>query len=285
MLTDDELKKFKEDGYLIKSVLSESEINSYRELIKTHIDSQNDKMMNIQFMSPDIEINGIQRIINNKKIIEICGDLLTGGKVILDGASLFYAPKGIDYRQGWHRDIIQIPDEDISDSWFSKEHFHNNVQINIPLYEDKCLWFVKGSHSRNFNDIEMEVFSGSNKIAPLKLPDINIGDNIVLKPGEAIFYNNLAIHRVYGGILMNERATIQLGYHTNKYEPTCHFGVINYHKFDESYINSLNEEVKNTIIEHISERKKWYKSEYYYNLHQDFIRSQFDILVSKDEKN
>ncbi|CCW31274.1 hypothetical protein ABLA30_20910 [Xenorhabdus nematophila] len=235
-------------------------------------------MMNIQFIMPNIGIKEIHPIINNNKIIKICNQLLNGGDIILDGASLFYASKGMDYRQGWHRDIMQIPDEEISDSWFSKKHFHNNIQINIPLYKDECLWFVKGSHCRNFNDIEINLFSGSNKIAPLNSPDINIGENITLTPGEAIFYNNLAIHRGYSEVLKYNRATIQLGYHSNKYEPTCHFGVIDYHKINNDYINSLEPEVRKIIFEHVQERKKWRKSDYYYKLHQEFIKGQFDTL-------
>ncbi|MBS9433406.1 hypothetical protein [Photorhabdus hainanensis] len=279
MLNKDELLQFNKDGYIIKPILSASKIDLYLNIIHNHIKQNNDKMFNIQFIQPKMAIKGIQSIINNNKIIEICSHLLKGGDIILDGASLFYANKGGDYRQGWHRDVIQIPDEEILDSWYSDKHFHNNIQINIPLYKDECLWFVKGSHIRNFNNIEKALFSGSKKIAPMKSPDINIGEKIILNPGEAIFYNNLAIHRGYGGILKHNRATIQLGYHTNRCEPTCHFGVMDYKKFDEDYINSLDLEVKNMLYNHVLERKKWDKSEYYYNLHQDFIKKEFDINI------
>ncbi|MEQ2016443.1 hypothetical protein CKY10_12325 [Photorhabdus sp. HUG-39] len=42
---------------------------------------------------------------------------------------------------------------------------------------------------------------------------------------------------------------------------------------------TFDSEVKNMLYNHILERKKWDKSEFYYNLHQDFIKKEFDIYL------
>lgn len=282
MLTQNELLQFKRDGYIIKDVLDKDEIAYYKGVIdgfaEQEMAKKASKMINLQFLQPKACIREMQKVVANKKITQIASELLGGGDVIIDGASLLCAKSGIIYKQGWHRDIMQIPDKDIDLNWFTKEHFHNNVQINIAIIPDDSLWYISGSHNRDFTPLEKEVFQGSLKMSPVSEVDLPDTVHVHLEPGQAAFYNNNGIHRGYAGktgLLNANRNVIQLGYHSNKYEPTPHFGVINQKEFTKEYIDSLEPEVKAVVEAHIAERIKFPKSDEYYLQHQEFITNAF----------
>lgn len=281
VLSKSEIKQYHESGFVIKEVLSELELEYYKDQINnSHLAKLvkvSNKMINAQFLQPRNAIFGLQQIICNKKIHNVCMDLLNGGTAILDGASVLCGRVGVDYRQGWHRDIMQIPARQINTGWFTRSHFHNNVQASIALLPDSCLWLVRGSHKRNFTRTETEAFAGSLKIAPIS--DIDLPDSlqIRLKPGEAVFYNNHAIHRNYTEALVAERMTIQLGYHSDLFAPTAHFGVINYHEFTDDYLKSLFPEVRKQLMRHIAERNKCPESERHHQQYQDFIMHAFRV--------
>jgi hypothetical protein len=278
ILTEAELLQYKIDGFVIKNILAPEEIDLYLNAIRSGRKPRSHdtlKMGNVQFLQPDTAIKGIHSIISNPLLLSICGEILGGGEIVLDGASLFCAERGVDYRQGWHRDVMQIPDGDIQDSWFSPNHFHNNVQVNIPLRADSCLWLVKGSHARPLSPVEKEVFHGSRKMAPVDDRDAPLGTQFLLLPGQAVFYNNLAIHRGYGGVLADERMTIQLGFHSSRAAPTCHFGVLNYEEYTDEYLKGLDENVSTVLRRHVSRRRIWEDSNRYYQLHRKFVDSSF----------
>jgi hypothetical protein len=279
MLTKLDLMQFKKYGYIIKDILTENEISTFLNKLQIIMDkwpNQTD-MMNIQFLQPSTCIKDIQSIIHHNKIMEACKYLLNGGEIILDGASLFYAKTCVSYMQGWHRDVIQIPDNEISESWYSKDHFHNNIQINIPLIKDDCLWVVDCSHTRQFNAEELTIFKGSKKIAPVDGKVLQNGKRLILKPGQAVFYNNLLIHRGYAPVLKKDRITIQLGYHSNITKPTYHFGVLNHNEYTSEYLKYLDYEVVEILNKHIQEKKRYPEISKYYNMHQGFIKKEFNI--------
>ena len=91
---------------------------------------------------------------------------LLGPKPIVNNASILVFNPGVTYVQGWHRDVIQIPEDEIEDWLFSPERHHNSVQINLPLVDEQCLWVVPGSHRRPNTDEENAVFAGSNTTSP-----------------------------------------------------------------------------------------------------------------------
>jgi hypothetical protein len=280
ILTEAELLQFQKEGFVVKSVLAHEDIERYISAINLKRPRQSSdapKMCNIQFLQPKTAIKDIQSIIINSSILDVCRAVLGGGEIVLDGASLFFAEKGVDYRQGWHRDVMQMPDDDVQDSWFTPDHFHNNVQVNIPLRADSCLWLVKGSHVRLFNERERTLFRGSRKMALVDDGSEQMGDRLSLLPGQAVFYNNLAIHRGYGGVLAEDRMTIQLGFHSTRADPTCHFGVLNYNEYTNEYLQGLDERVRQMLLVHVSKRRAWEDSDIYFQHHRKFVESSFQV--------
>jgi hypothetical protein len=92
---------------------------------------------------------------------------LLGPHPVINNASIFATNPGVSYSLGWHRDVIQIPQDEIRDEFFSPEWPHNSVQINLPLYEEQSLWVVPGSHRRPNTPEENAAFGGSKHYAPL----------------------------------------------------------------------------------------------------------------------
>ena len=92
---------------------------------------------------------------------------LIGPDLIVNNASILAFNPGVSYALGWHRDVIQIPEEEIEDRLFSADRFHNSVQINLPLVQEDALEIVPASHNRANNEAENEVFAGTKHYAPL----------------------------------------------------------------------------------------------------------------------
>src|SRR5437016_6209185 len=133
MLTPEELKQYRTDGYLIRDILPADVVAAYRTRAEEALRSREGaRMLNLQFLQPGKEVHGIQPIVASSAIRAVIADLLGGGDIVIDGASLFCAEAGVEYRQGWHRDLMQIPDAQIDPAWVTPEHLHNYVQDNLP---------------------------------------------------------------------------------------------------------------------------------------------------------
>jgi len=170
------------------------------------------------------------------------------------------AEPGHTYNLGWHRDIIQIPQEEIQDYLFSPDWFHNNVQVNMALTDDRCLWAVPGSHRRPNTELEIAAFGGSKHYAPLDtvMPG---GVELRLKPGEAIFYNNNIIHNGFCAKIENPRRTIHLGFHTDTQKPSWHFYLLDANKIDEQFLEGVSPELKEMMIRYRDCRQRYPRME------------------------
>jgi ectoine hydroxylase-related dioxygenase (phytanoyl-CoA dioxygenase family) len=279
MLSEHELQQYRMQGYLIRPILSTDEVERYAAAIEAAVAQRGAqaRMFNLQFLQPGKDVRAVQPIVCNEKIHAVIRDLLGGGDVVIDGASLFSAPAGIEYRQGWHRDLMQIPDDEIDPAWFSDAHLHNYVQVNLALGVDRCLWLVPGSHRRPFDAAERALFGGSQKMAPLDGPELDAGKQIVLQPGEAAFYNNNTVHRGYGDVLPARRITVHLGFHSTAHEPTPHFGVLDRGEYTPEYLAGLDANVRAMLERHLAERMRHPRMDVYQKLHQEFIRKEFAI--------
>lgn len=276
VLTEAERAQFVEQGYLVRRILDDAAIARYVAAVEADRHARGDaqRMSNLQFLQPAKAIRDVQDVICNADILAICRDLLGEG-IIIDGASLFYAEAGVDYRQGWHRDVLQVPDDQVDPAWFSDTYHYNYVQMNLPLTVDGCLWLVPGSHRRALNAQERAIFGNTEKMAPVDAPELAEGVQLVLQPGEAVFYNNYTVHRGYGGVLADRRITIHLGFHASQYAPTCHFGVLDHTEYTLEYLASLEPSVREALRAHLVERARHPEVNVFHAYHQQFLKKEF----------
>ncbi|MFQ3190070.1 MAG: ectoine hydroxylase-related dioxygenase (phytanoyl-CoA dioxygenase family) [Paraglaciecola sp.] len=197
-----------------------------------------------------------QHIFHNPKVLGVIVQIL-GENLIINNASLFAAEPGTTYKLGWHRDVIQIPEDEINaERIFSKDQFHNSVQINLPLYEDKALWIVPGSHNRTSTEGEVAAFEGSKHYAPVeaKMPG---AVQVIIKPGQAALYNNNLIHRGACEKFEQPRRSLHMGYHSRSRPPTWHFYLLNENMFTPAYLEQMTPKVRGMIKEYFECRKQY----------------------------
>jgi ectoine hydroxylase-related dioxygenase (phytanoyl-CoA dioxygenase family) len=98
-------------------------------------------------------VDAIQKILSPRNV-------LSGG--VLETGGVFVEPADLPGCTDWHRDIREthnVPDVEefrritIDPLWFN--------QINCPLYEDNCTWYVPGSYLRQF-DLDGETAAAGN---------------------------------------------------------------------------------------------------------------------------
>ena len=181
-----------------------------------------------------------QKLCINEKIIRICEQLLSPD-LVLEQASILYAQKGNYYRQGWHRDVWQLPEKVINNNIFTSNFFYNSIQVNLALSDDDCFWIVPGTHKRPLRPEEEDLFLGSKYYTPINT-DMPNQQNIFLNPGEAIFYNNYSLHRGHNEF-GRSRNTFHASYHSKKHPPTWHFYNTGFGALDETHAKQLPQEL------------------------------------------
>ncbi|MBU3005561.1 phytanoyl-CoA dioxygenase family protein [Paraglaciecola arctica] len=197
-----------------------------------------------------------QHIFHNHKIMGVIEQIL-GNQLIINNASLFAAEPGTTYKLGWHRDVIQIPQDEIDEAKiFSKERFHNSVQINLPLYEDNALWVVPGSHHRPNTEQENKAFTGSKHYAPIEA-DMPGAVQLKIKAGQAALYNNNLIHRGACEMFKEPRRSLHMGYHSATLPPTWHFYLLNEDMFTDDYLEKMSPEVRTMLDEYFICRQQY----------------------------
>ena len=255
-------KQFETEGYVIVDVLSEQEINNFRGIMDAMLSENkktsdtNEHSSSLQHLGDEISDFGnenrqyyfhlltkphtepIHHAFHHPKVLELVEELL-GPDLIVNNASILASNPGVSYKLGWHRDIIQIPEEEIEDRLFSKYRFHNSVQINLPLVQEDSLEIVPGSHNRPNTDAENEVFGGTKHYAP-KDAIMPGAMKVSLKAGQAVFYNNNLIHRGYTELTKVPRRTLHMGYHSASLPPTWHFYLLNGDLLTEDYLKTLS---------------------------------------------
>ncbi|HYE06144.1 MAG TPA: phytanoyl-CoA dioxygenase family protein [Planctomycetota bacterium] len=199
----------------------------------------------------------IQSVFHRPEILDAIGQLLDGGPLIIDNASLFAAEPGTCYRLPWHRDVIQIPQREIDEeALFTPTRFHNNVQINLPLHEDETLWVVPGSHRRPNTAAEDAAFAGSKHYAPLAA-EMPGGVNVRIGAGQAVLYDNNIIHRGWNERFARPRRSLHLGYHDASRPPTWHFYLLDESSFTPAYLARMEPEVRRMIDAYFACRKRY----------------------------
>jgi ectoine hydroxylase-related dioxygenase (phytanoyl-CoA dioxygenase family) len=197
----------------------------------------------------------IQRVFHHPRVFAAVESIL-GAPLILNNASLFAAEPGTAYRLGWHRDVIQIPQEQIDEAAiYRAERFHNSVQINLPLVEDDTLWVVPGSHRRPNTEAERAAFAGSKHYAPMdaRMPG---AVNVRMRPGQAALYNNNLIHTGQQERFRMPRRSLHLGYHCAAKPPTWHFYLLNERMFTDGLKERMSPRVRAMIDDYFACRRE-----------------------------
>jgi ectoine hydroxylase-related dioxygenase (phytanoyl-CoA dioxygenase family) len=202
----------------------------------------------------------IQEVFHRPEILHAIGRIL-GAPLIINNASLFAAEPGTSYKLGWHRDVIQIPQDEIDEgAIYNPDRFHNSVQINLPLYDDETLWVVPGSHHRRNTAAEAEAFSGSKHYAPIHA-EMPGGIKVTIRPGQAVLYNNTIIHRGYHPAFVVPRRSLHMGYHCAAKPPTWHFYLLDESQFTTAYRARMTPTVRAMINAYFECRKAYPRME------------------------
>lgn len=272
--------KFQQDGYVIVDVLEASELDAFRKImanlldVEVRADDAEVHSSTFQHLGDEIKdfarenrqyyfhlltkpgTEPIHHAFYHSKVMSIVEELL-GPDLIVNNASILAANKGVKYDLGWHRDVIQIPQEEIDEEYiYSKDRFHNSCQINLPLYEEDALWIVPGSHNRVNTPAENAIFGGSKHYSPPS-SEMPGAMPVRLKAGQAVFYNNNLIHRGYTAEVKVPRRTIHMGYHSASKPPTWHFYLLNGELLTPEYLDTLSPTMRKMMGEYLECRTQY----------------------------
>ncbi len=269
------------DGYALVDVLTPGEVAELREQLERLILRGNALEQPPRFHASDFQHLGDRledygkltkhyyfHLLTDPRTLPIHGifhhpallgavEALIGPELIINNASLFAAEPGTAYKLGWHRDVIQIPREEIHpEAIYTPERFHNSVQINLPLYRDSALWVVPGSHVRPNTEAEERAFRGSKHYAPpgAEMPGAR---QVHIAPGQALLYNNSLIHRGHSERFAERRLALHLGYHSRTRPPTWHFYLLDEKMFTPEYRARLSPTLQRMIDEYFECRRQY----------------------------
>jgi ectoine hydroxylase-related dioxygenase (phytanoyl-CoA dioxygenase family) len=278
-MSPDHKHAFETEGYVIVDVLTEKEVADFRvlmdALISPEIRSSDTEHRSSSFQHLGDEIAdfgkearqyyfhlltkpGTQPILHafhHPVILKTVEELL-GPNLIINNASILAANVGTEYSLGWHRDIIQIPQDEIQDWLFSPERFHNSVQINLPLVDENSLWVVPRSHHRPNTPEETAAFRGSKHYAPVGV-EMPGGIPVPLRAGQAVLYNNNLIHRGFTKKMTIPRRTLHMGYHSAAFPPTWHFYLLNSDLVTPEYKETLSPTLRRMMDEYLECKRQY----------------------------
>lgn len=253
-----DLEAFARDGYQIVRILSDSQIARYLSVADAMMSGERfyreHRFHYISIINPDTAERTLQEVLHHPVLLDVVGNIL-GKPLIIDNAAFLAADPGVAYRQGWHRDVLQVPQEEIGDFMFSPSWRHNNVQLNLALTPDTAFWAVPGSHRRPNTPAEQAAFGDTKHMSPVEatMPG---GRCIELRPGEAVIYNNNLIHRGFCDFAVRRR-TFHIGYHCANRPPTWHFYSHNHDRFTPDYLATLSPTVRKMIEDRIRRGREY----------------------------
>ncbi|KAF3105787.1 hypothetical protein TWF569_008914 [Orbilia oligospora] len=142
-------------------------------------------------MHPDLKLPIFKQIYTDPKLLSTACAILSlpsAGNLQLELFNLLINPHTTPFSLPYHRDTIPaatLPEEEAK----LLTRPRTGTQYNLALYDDACLIVVPGSHKRPKTDEEITTLKENEK-APLK-DEIRV----VLKPNQAVFYENDILHR------------------------------------------------------------------------------------------
>ncbi|KAJ7141204.1 hypothetical protein C8R44DRAFT_762930 [Mycena epipterygia] len=144
-------------------------------------------------MHPDLEEPVFSQWYTSTAVINVVQTLLgCDDQLQMELFNLLINPEGHNFALRWHRD-------DIAGDATAEEEQHGldawkpyGIQWNTALYEDACLFVVPGSHKAPRTP-EQRVHS-EGPAAPVDPLDMPGAIQVVLQPGESVFYNSNILH-------------------------------------------------------------------------------------------
>lgn len=128
---------------------------------------------------------------SSDKILAMAGDILETdkSKLSMELFNMLINPL-TDFGLDWHRDTIkpEASEEEEADQLLKDPYA--GAQFNLALTEDNCLIVVPGSHKRIRTPEEREKTQNSDR-----KEHITGQIEVVLHPGDIVFYNNNILHR------------------------------------------------------------------------------------------
>ncbi|MCE9592268.1 MAG: phytanoyl-CoA dioxygenase family protein [Planctomycetes bacterium] len=240
------------DGYYIAQVLQGDELARIQQAADVVYDSihgftTGDKSGRYvqPFLEPGSPMLPFAYLAYDKRITGVIEQIL-GGPLVWEGAALLCSAPA--YTQGWHRDVLQIPQDKIDDDWFTPGVFFNNIQLNMGFYDDASLWAVPGSHNRPLTPAEAAAFAGT-KHSTADTVEMPGAIPIDLKAGQCVFYNNNIIHRGHNA-RHEKRVTYHSGYARKDLPPTWHFYVTRLAGLHEAFTRALTPEMSKLYDEY-----------------------------------
>ncbi len=236
-----DLAQYRQRGYVVLDVLAPAELARLRAaadaLMAQPRYANEHRFHYVSLLLPGGVEPTLLTALDHAGLLTAVTELLGGGPLIVDNAALLAAAPGVSYRQGWHRDVLQVPESAIHDDMFSPRWVHNNVQLNLALADDAAFWAVPGSHCRPNTAAEQAAFGGTKHMSPVDatMPD---GACLRLRAGQAALYNNNLIHRGYSDFT-TPRRTLHFGYHSARRPPTWHFYNFDDTKLPAAHVASL----------------------------------------------
>jgi len=253
-----DIEKFKRDGYVIVRVLEGEQLARCRAAADEVLSQEHfakPVMHYLPLLREDTHDPRLQTVLHHPVLLGAIEQLI-GGPLIIDNATMFAANPGVVYHQGWHRDVLQIPEQEIDDALFTPAWRHNNLQLNLALADnDSAFWCVPGSHIRPDTAAERaRVRQHETHVRGRRRHAGAI--NLTLRAGEAALYNNNMIHRGCCDFT-TPRRTLHFGYHCKKYPPTWHFYTGSLMSFRPEYLATLTPVVRRMLEERIERLKQY----------------------------
>jgi ectoine hydroxylase-related dioxygenase (phytanoyl-CoA dioxygenase family) len=206
MLTEDQVKQFYEEGYVVvKNVIPESKLQEYRDayermvekvranpsrekyntrlikhIAKNQTDVSETECWGCDFLlHPDLYEPAFTDYLNNEKLLSALGSIL-GDDLRVEGLKAIWSPVNITYDLFWHRDGLK--------EVYSEDGSQKHIQFNTALYHDESFRIVPGSHRRPLTEEELAQVRNGGADLPGQLI-------CTLEPGDAMFMHSMALHR------------------------------------------------------------------------------------------
>ncbi|HZO89793.1 MAG TPA: phytanoyl-CoA dioxygenase family protein [Chthonomonadaceae bacterium] len=203
-LTDEERAQYRRDGYLIKrGIVPQADLDALkadiRDLVERSARGEGPEIPWINqekrvperlgsLLRPQTIRPAFTHSLVNGPFFPICEQIL-GAPVRYSLFGMLAGGDGKPYIQAWHRDIAPV--EGKHQVTILERGFRTVVQTNAPLFPDRYLTIVPGSHLRPTTEAEREALK-SNPVG-----DIPGQMMVEMEPGDVVFYYPNLLHRGY----------------------------------------------------------------------------------------